>query len=320
MSRANPISVRVSGIELVGQDIKCFTLVRSDGADLPLFSPGSHVTVEMPTGAHPRRNPYSLMGSLDDPHQYQISVLRVPASRGGSHFMHDAVKVGDELHISEPVNLFQPETIARRHILFAGGIGITPFLSMMERFSAQSVPFELHYGARSPARAAFHDRLAARYGSHVTFYFDDAGDVMDVASIARRQPLGTHLYVCGPEGMINHVLTTAQNEGWPEEYLHSERFAAPPTGDPFQVTLARSRKVVPVLPNESILEAVEAAGVEAPCLCRGGACGQCETGVVDFDGVLKHNDHYLSDDEKASNTKIMICVSRLSGRNLTLDL
>ncbi|MBK9077764.1 MAG: PDR/VanB family oxidoreductase [Hyphomicrobium sp.] len=320
MSRSAPIAVVVTAVEHVAQDIKRFSMQRADGQSLPHFSPGSHVTVEMPVPGGHKRNPYSLMGPLDDPHTYQISVLRVLQSRGGSQFMHDAVNVGDQLQISEPFNLFQPESIARRHILIAGGIGITPFMAMTQRFAAATIRFELHYAVRSRSRAAYADVLSAQIGSHVHFYCDDEGDVLDVRKILSGQPLGTHLYVCGPEGMIDAVLNAAREEGWPEEYLHCERFTAAPSGEPFDVRLVRSNLTVHVPANQTVLEAVEQAGVDAPCLCRGGACGQCETAIISHDGALIHNDHYLSDDDKASGEKIMICVSRLAAGTLTLDL
>ena len=144
--------------------------------------------------------------------------------------------------------------------------------------------------------------------------------MMPTARLLERQPLGTHLYVCGPSGMIDGVLSMARDAGWPDQNLHSERFLAPPAGSRFRVVLQRSNKEISVGEHQSILEAIEAAGVQAPFLCRGGACGQCESAVVSCDGALEHNDHYLSTTDKASGRRIMICVSRLQGRELVLDL
>jgi ferredoxin len=133
------------------------------------------------------------------------------------------------------------------------------------------------------------------------------------------QPIGTHLYVCGPKGMINWVLTTAQAMGWPRLALHSEEFIAPGTGLPFEVRLAASGLTVTVGTTQSLLEAMEAAGVDAPYLCRGGACGQCETNVQQCDGTILHRDHWLTPEEQAANTRIMPCVSRFEGRTLVID-
>jgi dimethylamine monooxygenase subunit B len=133
------------------------------------------------------------------------------------------------------------------------------------------------------------------------------------------QPIGTHLYVCGPKGMINWVLSTAGNKGWPAKALHHEEFIAPATGSAFQVTLAASNKTITVGTTQSLLEAIEAAGVDAPYLCRGGACGQCETNVIACDGKLLHRDIWLTLEDHAAGLKIMPCVSRFEGKSLTIE-
>ena len=320
MTVSTDIAVRVAETEAIANGVKRFRLVAADGAPLPEFSGGAHTVVTMRDGARVRRNPYSLMGSPYDGSSYQISVLRTPDSRGGSVFMHDKVQVGSELMISQPVNLFPVDRRGRKHLLLAGGIGITPFMAMMMQLTREDLSFELHFANRSQDRGAFVPTLRATYGHRVHTYYDDQGQVLPLARLLESQPLGTHLYVCGPSGMIDWVLASARNAGWPNENVHSERFLAPPSGKPFLVELAKSKKMFEVGEYQSVLEAVEAAGVDAPYLCRGGACGQCETPVISCAGTLRHNDHYLSDDEKASGRKIMICVSRIDGANLVLDL
>jgi ferredoxin len=141
-----------------------------------------------------------------------------------------------------------------------------------------------------------------------------------VERLLSTQPLGTHVYVCGPAGLINHVVTTARNCGWPGSHIHWEQFAAPPVGDAFEVFLARAKRTVRVPPDQSLLESIEAAGVEVPYLCRGGVCGFCQTRVLEVDGELLHNDHFLSEAERASGKTIMPCVSRARCRSLLLDL
>jgi dimethylamine monooxygenase subunit B len=320
MTVSTDIRVRVADVTSVAAGIKRFTFVPVAGGSLPEFSAGSHTVVSMHDGDHLRRNPYSLMSSPFDGTHYQISVLRTQDSRGGSVFMHDHVHAGSELSISQPVNLFPIDRRGRRHILIAGGIGITPFIAMTTQLSREEIPFELHYCMRSEGQAAYWNHLKGAFGHRVHTYVDDQKQVLPLDRLLNGQPLGTHLYVCGPSGMIEWVLRSARDAGWPDENVHSERFLAPPGGKPFTVELARSRKTITVGQHQSILEAVEAAGVDAPYLCRGGACGQCETAVLAADGTLQHNDHYLSDDEKASGKKIMVCVSRLEGPRLTLDL
>lgn len=315
------LPVRVVSITQVADAIRRFRFERVDGQPMPVFSGGAHVVVSMNDGGLLRRNPYSLMSSPADTSGYEISVLRVPQSRGGSHFLHDKVREGDVLTVSQPVNLFPVDRRGRKHIFIAGGIGITPFMAMMDQMAAENAAFELHYAMRSKIHGAYGEALQARYGSQrVKLYYDEDKHYIPVAEILDNQPLGTHLYVCGPAGMIDAVLKAGLDAGWPKENLHSERFLAPPPGKPFSVTLLRSARVVEVGEHQSILEAVEAAGVDAPYMCRGGACGQCETAVSACDGTLQHNDVYLSDEEKASGRKIMICVSRLNGASLTLDL
>jgi len=321
VSGGTEIPVRVAKVTPVADRIKRFRFERLDGAPMPYFSGGAHVIVSMNDEGHVRRNAYSLMSPPHDCSAYEISVLRVEESRGGSAFMHEKVREGEELKVSYPVNLFQPDWRGRKHLLIAGGIGITPFIAMMQQFSREGANFELHYAVRSIDRGAYCRELVEQYGSQrVKIYCDADRNFMPVVRLLESQPLGTHLYVCGPAGMIDGVLKTGIEAGWPEQNLHSERFLSSQPGKPFSIMLTRSGKTVHVGHHESMLEAIEAAGVDAPFLCRGGACGQCETGVAVCAGKLLHNDVYLSDEEKASGRKVMICVSRFEGSALHLDL
>jgi ferredoxin-NADP reductase len=313
--------VRVTAITQVAEKVKRFRFERVDGEPMPVFSGGAHVVVAMRDGDLLRRNPYSLMSSPRDPSGYEISTLRVENSRGGSAFLHEKLKLGDTLVVSQPINLFPFDVRGRKHILLAGGIGITPFIAMMDQMQREDRSFELHYAIRNRGHGAYWKELAQRYGSHrVKIYVDDEKLFIPVDQILGAQPLGTHLYVCGPSGMIDGVLGKAKAAGWPDQNLHSERFLAPPPGKSFRAVLKKSARTITVGTHQSILEAVEAAGIDAPFLCRGGACGQCETGVLSCNGTLEHNDHYLEADDKKSGRKIMICVSRLNGPEITLDL
>jgi len=321
LSVNSDIPVRVTKVTDVTDKIKRFRFERIDGQPLPIFSGGAHIVVTMRDDGHARRNPYSLMSVPHDPTAYEISVLHVENSRGGSTFMHKNVKEGDQLTISQPVNLFPADHRGRKQILIAGGIGITPFLAMMSQFTRAHMPFELHYAMRSRSHGAYWQQLIEQYGSErIKVYFDEEKTFVPFGNILDNQPLGTHLYVCGPGGMIDFCLRTAREAGWPKENLHSERFLAPPPGQKFDAELVRSGKTVTVGEHQSILEAIEEAGIDAPYMCRGGACGQCETGVVGCDGTLEHNDVYLTDEEKASGKKIMVCVSRFRGKALALDI
>lgn len=312
--------MRVAEVERVASHIKRFRLVDSAGQQLPAFSGGAHVVVCMNDGEHMRRNPYSLMGSPMDTSSYQISVLRTEDSRGGSAFMHENIEVGTELEIAGPVNLFAIARKGRKHILIGGGIGITPLMSMMHELSAQGADFELHYGVRSLEHGAYCAHLPSQYGSRVHLYDSSKEQRLPLEQVLRDQPLGSHMYVCGPKAMIDWALQTGRMAGWPEETLHSEAFGAPANGTPFVVKLTKSGREIRVGSHQSILEALEQNGVDAPFLCRGGACGHCETAVLETDGELQHNDHYLSDADRRGGKKIMICVSRTAGKCVTLDL
>jgi dimethylamine monooxygenase subunit B len=314
------LHVRVAEVAAVARNIKRFRLQSVDGAPLPPFSGGSHIVVSMEHAERRIRNPYSLMGSTLDRSHYEITVLKTIDSRGGSTFMHDCVTSGTELTISPPINMFPIDYRGRQHILIAGGIGITPLIPMAEQLALGSRPFELHYAMRDATCGAHAERLQAAFGARVRLYRSSAHERIPVASLLERRPLGTHVYVCGPERMIEAVLGCAHAAGWPNENVHVERFFAPPSGAPFRVQLARSGITVEVGEHQSVLEAIEAAGIEPPNLCRGGACGQCETTVVSCDGALLHNDHYLDPRDRESGRKIMICVSRLRGRELVVDL
>jgi ferredoxin-NADP reductase len=320
VSHRDEIRVRVAEVTEVADRVKRFRFEPADGERLPYFSGGAHITVMMDEGGRRIRNPYSLISSPFQSDAYEISVLRVNDSRGGSRFMHDRLEPGAELWISHPVNLFPIHQLGRKHILVAGGIGITPFMAMTAQLAAGGRQFELHYAMRDETTGAYADRLKALYGENVALYRTRAGERIQITELLENQPLGTHLYVCGPERMIDGVLEAGRDAGWPEENLHCERFLAPPSGEPFTIRLVRSGLDVRVGEHESMLEAIEAAGVEPNYLCRGGVCGQCETGVVSCDGTIEHNDHYLSPDERSAGGKVMICMSRFRGRELVLDL
>ena len=318
MIEEQTIPVEVTRVEQVTPLIKHFQLARVGGGSMPGFSGGSHIIVVMKGAARTYRNPYSLMSRPNDLDTYEIGVRRMEESRGGSHFMHDQVKVGTRLEIAHPVNLFALDKIARKHVLIAGGIGITPFMAQLEDLHHGEVPYELHYSVRSPDHAAFLTRLRERQGGRVRMYYDSEGQAIDFDGLLSSQPLGTHVYVCGPAGLIERVTSAARGWGWPDSHIHWEQFSAPPVGDAFDVFLAKSKTTVHVPPDQSLLESIEARGIEVPYLCRGGVCGFCQTRVLEVDGEIVHNDHFLSETDRAKY--IMPCVSRARCKTLVLDL
>jgi dimethylamine monooxygenase subunit B len=316
----NMIDVVIDSIEQVTPLVKHFRLVKQDGSKLPAFSGGSHVVVSMDINGRVHRNPYSLMGSPVSTDAYHISVRKQENSRGGSVFMHEKVTVGMPVKITYPVNLFALAKKGHKHILIAGGIGITPFMSQIEDLKRLAADFELHYAYRSSENAAFVDQLKSSCGSRLHCYVNNQDEHLDIDALLSDQPLGTHVYVCGPLSMVTAVLETAKSYGWPERHIHSEQFLAPAIGEPFSIQLSKSNIEIEVPADMSMLEAIESAGVKADYLCRGGVCGVCELSVLETDGTILHNDHFLTDSEKVSCKKIMPCVSRAKCKRLLVDL
>lgn len=319
MKHAETIAVEVAAIEQATPLIKQFTLCPIDGGELPPFSGGCHVVVVMHGKDKTFRNPYSLMGSPRDLSRYQIAVRRHDQGRGGSLFMHHEARVGTRLEVTHPVNLFPLVKLARKHIFIAGGVGITPIVSMIDDLQSGVVLWELHYRVRGPEHDHFGRLLRAANGDRVHLYDNSQGHTWNLRRILESQPLGSHVYACGAGETVEAVVQAAREAGWTGSHIHYERFGVPPVGDPFDAYLSRSGITVHVPSERSLLEAIEAAGIDAPYLCRGGVCGQCETYVLELEGTLIHNDHWLSAEERAGGKKIMPCVSRARCTRLALD-
>ncbi|MFO1337770.1 MAG: PDR/VanB family oxidoreductase [Burkholderiaceae bacterium] len=320
------LQVRVAAKTPVAASVCRFDLVSLDGSALPAFSAGAHVDVHLGNdGAVVRQ--YSLCNPPGETHRYQIGVLRDAASRGGSATLHDQVHEGQVLTIGAPRNHFPLVAGARRSLLLAGGIGITPLLAMAAQLSADGEDFALHVAARSRAQAPFAAQLtAAPYAERVHLHLDDgpAEQRLDLPALLAAPAAGTHLYVCGPQGFMEAVLATARAQGWPETQLHWEFFAnaaatAPRDSDEaFEVELARSGQVVAVPRGQSIVQALTAAGVSVMTSCEQGVCGTCLTRVTA--GVPDHRDAYLTPDEQAANDQVLLCCSRARTARLVLDL
>lgn len=317
------IPVRVARVESVTPLIKRFTLEAADGGMLPPFTGGSHVIVLMRDGEHQHSNAYSLMSSPESLGSYQIGVRRETPSKGGSAFLHDQVKEGDMLSITAPKNLFALSENAQHHVLIAGGIGITPFVSHMHELRRRGESHELHYAFRAPEHGAFSAELAglaSDSSTPVRLYVDSLGQQLDLAGLFKNMADGAHVYVCGPASLIEAVRKATELAGLAPERVHWEQFAAPSQdGAAFTVVLARSGRTVEVGAGESILKAIERDNaVDVECLCREGVCGTCETRILEGEAV--HLDQYLSNTEKAAQKTMMICVSRARTGKLVLDL
>lgn len=312
--------VRVTRIEPVTPLIKRYTLEALDGGALPPFTGGSHIIVQLRDGSRQYNNAYSLMSSPHALGSYQIGVRRETPSNGGSAFLHDKVAEGDTLSITDPNNLFALDKTARHHVLIAGGIGITPFISQLHDLHQRGASYELHYAFRADEHGAFRDELAGLCGDHVHFHVDNKGQRLDLAGLLGGMEPGAHAYVCGPGPLIDAVRGAAQAVGVEPARVHVEQFAAPkPMGGAFTVVLAKSGKTVEVAAGESILNAIERdSTVPVECLCREGVCGTCETRILE--GEAEHADQYLSNAEKAAQKTMLICVSSAKGSRIVLDL
>lgn len=322
MDNTSRLRVRVARKVVEAEDICSFELVAVDGQALPPFTAGAHIDVQLPGG--PTRQ-YSLCNPAQLTQRYLIGVLRDARSRGGSLAMHERVHEGTELLISPPRNHFALAAGAPRHLLLAGGIGITPILCMAEQLWQAGTAFELHYATRSRARTAFHDRIAAApFAASVSFHFDDADAAqrLHIGPVLATQPPGTHLYVCGPQGFMDAVLAAARGGGWPGARIHHESFGADMSaraGDGgFEVELARSGRVITVAADRTVLAALAEAGVQLPSSCEQGVCGTCLTRVLS--GTPDHRDQYLLPEEQAAGDQFLPCCSRAHSARLVLDL
>lgn len=321
MAAADTLQVRIARRETEAEGIAGFELASADGTPLPAFTAGSHIDVMLGNGLIRQ---YSLCGHPAERSRYRLGVLLDPASRGGSRAMH-ALAEGATLTISTPRNHFELAADARRHLLLAGGIGVTPLLCMAEQLAADGADFTMHYCTRSPARTAFRGRLAnAAWAGRVSLHHDDgdAAQAFDMKQVLARPEADVHLYVCGPKGFMDAVLATAREQGWPEAQIHYEFFAGAPVqtdaDTDFEVKLAKSGRVIPVRREQTVAQALAAAGVELPVSCEQGVCGTCLTRVID--GTPDHRDMYMTPAEQAKNDQFTPCCSRSLSPLLVIDL
>lgn len=321
VTTSNMFSLIVEQVKQQSNHVKSFRLHAPDGGQLPEFQPGAHiqVKVKLPDGSRVFRH-YSLFSNPDDRTYYEIAVLKETEGRGGSLYMHEHVNEGDSIDIRPPKNEFLMADNARHTILIAGGIGITPILSMMFKLTADKQSFELHYSSRTFEDLTFRDIIEQTAGDKAHFYAsrEPQGQRLDLQQLLSTPKAGTHINFCGPRRMITALRDTAEAQGWPSTQIHFESFGAQPLADdkPIRVHLAKSNKTVNVTADQSILDALLDAGIIVPHDCKRGECTLCTTQVLE--GEPDHRDLCLSSDEKSKS--MCLCVSRAKGKNLELDL
>lgn len=333
----HPLALRVQEASYLADQVLGLTFVDAAGGRLPAWTPGAHIDIVLPSGA---TRSYSLCGEPDAA-AYRIAVLHEPDGRGASREIHERQLVGRVLPASLPRNQF--ELVPAEHYVFiAGGIGITPLLPMMRAVAAEGRSWAMHYLGRSRARMGFLEPLAAfaeRTGGHLDIVPRDERERLVMADILAAVPAGSAVYCCGPDGLIREVEELCAAVGHRLD-LHVERFGRPvlapavpdatpepaepdarvpcdPDG-PFQVELRQSGIVMEVGPGDSILGCARTVRTGLSFSCSDGYCGTCETPVLA--GTPDHRDSVLTDEEKAENKTMMICVGRSRTRRLVLDL
>ena len=323
--RQNLINVSVRQIRQLTPRVREYLLASSDGKRLPSYQAGAHVEVHfnLPESGPVVRH-YSLIGGdllVDDAlDTYRIAVQREDRRRG-SAFLHEHLEVGSALQISVPMNNFPIDRRGNKSLLIAGGIGITPIMAMLRSTTRRSADFECVYAGRTLAEMAYHEEVMQLAGQHGSIHESGAGNRLDFPALLSKQPASTIVYVCGPLSMVDAVRSAAQQLGWDNSRVRSELFTAGPTGDEveFDVEIRKSGHVVRVGRDTTILDALTAAGLHPLHDCRRGECGLCPMTVVEADGPITHNDRYLSDEERASQRTLCICVSRIQGTRLVLE-
>jgi phthalate 4,5-dioxygenase reductase component len=313
-----PMPLRIARITDAAEGIRSFELVQPDGSALPAFTPGSHVKVQVPNGLLRK---YSLCNDPAERHRYVITVKRDPQGQGGSVSLHDQARVGDTLPTSRPDNAFPLAEKAKAYVFIAGGIGITPILSMIRSFGElPPAPWKLYYLTRSPQATAFLDELGAPELRKQVRIHHDGGDPANGFDLwpVLEKPNTAHVYCCGPRPLMEAVRDMTGH--WSPAHIHFESFleggTPRPDDKPFGVTLARSGTRFEVPVGKTLLAALREHGVACASSCESGTCGTCRTALLE--GEADHRDMVLLPEEMGH--QIMVCVSRAKSAALVLDL
>lgn len=321
MRIAGNIPVKIDRITKETANIKRFRFVPTEDEKLAAFTGGSHIQTFVVGGDKVYDRKYSLISDPRNREYYEIAINNDPKSRGGSKHWHEVMKEGDELEISFPRNYFSLNSHAKHHVFYASGIGITPFLSMLQDIQFDQT-VELHYAARTPEECAFYEEIKEKYGDITTFHFSRTENPNRMTpELMKENRIGTHVYFCGPVSMVDEFRDAAFTYGYPENAIHYELFSSGLDNsnlNSFIVSLTDSDKKISVSEKETLLEALLREGVNAPHACKIGGCGSCEVEVVD--GEVEHRDHFLSEDNKRERRTILTCCSRAKTENLSIKL
>jgi len=310
-----PATVRST--ELVTPTVREFEIAPAAG--VRPWSPGSHIDVSLNVDERPATRSYSLVGDAD-PDVYRIAVKLSPDGRGGSRTMW-SLRPGARLDICAPKNLFELAHGLPEYLLVAGGIGVTPIVSMALSLARRGANVRLVYGARTDDELAYRDVLSSALGDRLVTRVDARGERVDAAAEIARLHADAEAYFCGPIGMLDAMRHAWARAGRDPTRLRYETFAN--TGrhapEPFWVRLPGEGITVDVPADATLLDSMLGAGVDVLYDCRRGECGLCALDVLDVQGEIDHRDVFLSDDEKRAGKRICACVSRVVCGGVVLD-
>ncbi|MDH7797857.1 MULTISPECIES: PDR/VanB family oxidoreductase [unclassified Beijerinckia] len=311
-----PFDVRLTAIRFAALDTNLYEFRRLDGAPMPPIAPGAHIDIHLPNGM---MRQYSLTTAEGDPNAYVVGIKKDRASRGGSKFIHDQLKVGTVLQLGGPRNNFPLNETAPHTVLVAGGIGITPIWCMAQRLQKLGASWEMHYSCRERPEVAFIDELTKLPNVKLHIDAESNGKFLDIPGIVAAAPAGSHFYCCGPVPMLNAY--EAATKDLPEGQMHIEYFTAKEAAaldGGYKVRLERSGQEFTVPPGKTLLHVLRDAGIDVSYSCEEGVCGSCETVVIS--GTPDHRDNILTESERKASKTMMICCSGSKSDLLVLDL
>jgi vanillate O-demethylase ferredoxin subunit len=310
------LNLRIKAAVWEAPNIISYDLRPTDGKELPQFTAGAHIDIKLPGDM---MRSYSLTNSQSERHRYVIAVQKDRESRGGSKWIIQNFRPGEILSVSEPRNNFKLDETAENSVFIAGGIGITPMLSMIDRLNTLGKKWELIFCSRTRNSAPFLERLQAYPGVRLHFDREPGAEMLDLNSLVAGAGANAHLYCCGPVTMLEVFEKAAKAR--PSDTVHVEYFTAtepPATEGGFVVVLARTGREITIPAGKTILSALRDEGLNVAHSCAEGICGTCETTVIE--GIPDHRDRILTEKERLANKKMMICCSGAKTEKLVLDL
>jgi ferredoxin-NADP reductase len=313
-SRVEPVrrtqSAVVTKRELVAPDVVALTLADVGGGLFPSWTPGGHIDVVLPSG---RRRQYSLCGPPGRRTDYRIAIRRIADGGGGSIEMHDALDVGDTVLFEGPRNAFYLGAAERDVLFVIGGIGLTPMLPMIQAAQQRGINWRAIYAGSSREYMPLLAEVVSVAPDRVTVWADDEhGRFATVDELLADAGPTTAVYLCGPTAMLEAVRVARDEHA--DAPLHYERFSPPPVvgGVPFELELARSRRLLSVPANRSALDVMLDHDPTTPYSCQQGFCGTCKVKVLA--GQVDHRGRTAVHDDE-----MLVCVSRATGDRVVID-